>query len=294
MTTTFATSFEKAHTHVSFGTFADYVSAAESKNPSHLAYSGFKDSSDFTAYASLRDARTFLTHGWPEGAAKVRSVSERVKQAIPDSALNAFRPQQIWDVTGLSLDVATFLDGQPECFMDEIIPERGDHVDGNGIVRISINLWASCGITPEELQTLGVFVAALADVLETIGYSAQIDGIICSATDHDVEGKMVKRPLVITFPIKRYDEALEIDRLPFILAHPASLRQLGFHVMDVVGSRASYYGSPCKLPAGYAGDVLVNALEWRSHEDYDTAKAILGQLKALGIDLDLDSTSDSL
>jgi len=207
--------------------------------------------------------------------------------------LSAFRPEQVWDVTGEQLDVGRFLDGEPECFMDEVVPDRSEQIDGNGIVRITINLWASAGISPDELRTRGVFVAALADVLESIGYRAQIDGYVASATHHDVKGKMLKRPLVIAFPIKRPDEALEIDRLSFVLAHAASLRQIGFHVMDVVGSRAKYYGSPCTLPKVYEGHVPVNALHFRDLTDKDTAKQILDQLKQLGVDLDTDDLFES-
>jgi len=284
------TSYESSHTLVRFDSFADYVAAAEAPNPSHLIGNHFNKGNEWAGYATLAQARDLMSSGWEKGANRVRSISDRVKQAIPDSVLSAFRPEQVFDVTGELLDVGRFLDGEPECFMDEIVPERGDQIDGNGIVRITINLWASAGITPQELETRGVFVAALADVLESIGYRAQIDGYVASATDHDVKGKLVKRPLVISFPIKRPDEALEIDRVSFVLAHAASLRQIGFHVMDVCGSRAKYYGSPCALPKVYEGNVPVNALHFRDLTDFDTAKQILSQLKALGIDLDLDES----
>ena len=287
---TFRITNEPDHTLVRFESFADYVAASAQPNPNPHPTETFNRSNHFTGYATIHTARSLMASGWQDGSAKIRSVAERVKQVIPDTILAAFRPQQIWDVTGLVLDVATFLDGQPECFIDEVIPERGEHVDGNGIVRITVNLSASCGVDSRQLETKGVFVAALADVLESLGYRAQIDGYFTDKANHiDAKGTTKRGLHVLHFPIKRTDEALEIDRLSFVLAHPASLRQIGFHVQDVVGYRDSVYGHPKALPAQYHGDVNIGELAWRSTSDVDTANKVLAELKALGIDLGVES-----
>ena len=287
---TFRITNESDHTLVRFESFADYVAASAEPNPNPHPTETFKRSDRFTGFATITTARNLLASGWEQGSAKIRAVSERVKQAIPDTVLAAFRPEQIFDVTGELLDVGRFLDGEPECFVDEIVPERGDRIDGNGIVRITVNLSASAGVDSRELETKGVFVAALADVLESLGYRAQIDGYFTDKANHiDAKGTTKRGLHVLHFPIKRTDEALEIDRLSFVLAHPASLRQIGFHVQDVVGYRDSVYGYPKALPAQYHGNVNIGELAWRSTSDVDTANKVLAELKTLGIDLGAES-----
>jgi hypothetical protein len=287
---TFSITNEIDHTHVRFDSFADYVAASAQRNPNPYPTETFTASNSFTAYTTLTNARDLMASGWREGADRIRAVSQGVQQAIPDTVLAAHRPVQVWDVTGLSLDVATFLSGQPECFMDEIVPERGERIDGNGIVRIAVNLSASCGVKAKELETRGVYAAALSDVLELLGYRVQIDGFFCDKAKHiGADGKLTTNLHVLQFPIKRADEALEIDRLSFVLAHPASLRQIGFHVQDVVGYRDSVYGHPRALLAQYHGDVTIGELAWRSNSDVDTANKVLEQLKALGIDLGVEA-----
>lgn len=283
---TFTISQESDHTYVRFDSFADYVATAFARNPNPKPTETYRSSNNFTGYADLRDARGLMAEGWREGADRIRSVADHVRQAIPEAALQAIKPQQVFDVAGNLLDVGRFLDGEPEYFVDEITPENGERIDGNGIVRITINLSASCGIDSKQLETRGVYVAALADVLESLGYRVQIDGFFADKANHiDANGKTRDDLHVIQFPIKRSDESLEIDRLSFVLAHPASLRQIGFHVQDVVGYRDDVMGHPRTLPTRYHADVNIGKLEWRSTSDKDTARHVLGQLKTLGIDL---------
>jgi hypothetical protein len=295
---TFKITNEPSHTLVRFESFANFVAASEQPNPNPKAKDSghtFDLSNNWTGFATFVEARNLLGSGWIDGATKVRSVSEHVRQAIPESSLLAFAPTQVFDVTGNVLDVGRFLDGEPEYFVDEVTPERGEKIDGNGIVRVTINLSASSGIKASELETRGVYVAALADVLESLGYRVQIDGFFSDEARHlDATGKIKEGGHVIAFPIKVADQPLEIDRLAFVLAHPASLRQIGLHVMDVVGYRDDVYGVPALLPAQYQGDVNVGKLSWESASDADTAKQVLAQLKTLGIDLDLGDLGEEV
>ena len=283
---------EAGHTLARFDSFASYVAAAQERNPAtHGGGGHFDQSTKWTHYTTLGTARGLLSAGWQEGAERILTIAEKVRQALPAAALEAFKPITIADVTGSVLDVERYLHGDPECFWTEWTPDEGEQVKGKGIVRLTNNLWASSGITPEELMNKGVYVAALADVLETLGYRVQIDGFVACYAEHlNAKGKMTKSTLVIHFPIKSADQPLEIDRLAFVLAHPASLRQVGFHMMDVVGANSRHYGTPAPsgLPSAYKGDIAVDGLAFRSSNDKDTAKAILAQLKELGIDLDLD------
>ena len=272
-------------TLVQFDTFADYVAATQAENPRDPELKHRK-ADDWTLYTTFAQASKMITSGYREGADRIRAVAERVQQAIPESLLQQVKPQQIWDVTGEQLDVGRFLDGEPECFMDEFIPERGERLDGNGIIRITANLTASCGVNAKELERRGVYAVALADVLESLGYRVEITGVICSECNHiDATGRRKNGTHVLLFPVKASDQPLEIDRLAFTLAHPASFRTLGFNVMDVVGYRDSGRGRPHDLPQKFRGDINVGKLAWRSEDDVDTANAIISQLKDLGIDL---------
>ena len=107
------------------------------------------------------------------------------------------------------------------------------------MVRVVFNGAASAGVKTEVIRDKGILTCGLLDTLEHLGYRTEfvvtfvITGRGGSGGGRNTIDVMVKHP----------DDWLDLDKIAFACAHPASLRRLAFSIWeqqpaDVV----KYYG----------------------------------------------------
>jgi hypothetical protein len=203
------------HVFEEFRSIEEFLDAVANR-PSQMAdrYSrGYHP--QFTLTDSFDEALTLAKLGWREGAAKAREMSQRLSGSFPGEVRNRreWRPQVYG---GGTLNVASYLQGRPDCYSHRSF-QRADK-----FVRIVMNIGALASVEPETMIARGVAAAALTDYLELNGYRVSILMVSkCSRGLGDYS-------IGLSVPLKNYNEALDLDRVVFFTAHPASLRRLVF------------------------------------------------------------------
>jgi len=199
--------------------------------------------------------------GWPEGAAKIRSYTDRW---IPQLASLVSLPVYTPDIHGEYFDVGVIMSGEPEHWYQ---PEASDAIiSGRGLVhRVVVNLSASSCIDAPELVRRGAAVAALVAVLEATG--AAVEVVVCAVIGAPGNSR---RTCDISLTLKQASDALDLDRLALVAVHPAGLRRLWFRLWESLltdEQRDAYdvrldggYGQPVDRPADEQGDVYSPAM----------------------------------
>jgi hypothetical protein len=193
--------------------------------------------------------------GWPAGAEKIERMAEGFE--IPDSIKESItlQPQQILALAGDEVDVGLYLSGEPECMQD------WEHAatDGvNKIVKIVLNISASCDTHSDIMIRRACGALALANALELVGYSVEIVAASCCS---NLGG------LIWETTLKHSDQVLDLLELS-TSAHPAFLRRGWFAVLEqnpddeIRGLTYGGYGSPIDYPDDKTSIVINN--KWRS------------------------------
>jgi hypothetical protein len=189
------------------------------------------------------------------------------------------------DVEGIQVDIARYLDGEPECWIQwehQIVESPGTK-----IVRMIFNGSVSSGVSTETIERVGAAAVALVELLEYSGIRVEI-------FLENVFAKYVglQCPKVISqVKIKSADQPLDIPRLAFALGHPACLRRLGFAFVELQSkeyreSIGISYGMP--IPLTMKGDIVIPELSYLNEETRTPEKAeawIIKQLEAQGVEL---------
>ena len=236
-------------TYDSWGEYLDHISAGETfpGAASHAA----SDDRDTWSGGSWTLALQLARDGWPEGEAALKRFSlplvDRVSQMIE-------RPYIVYDVEGSEIDIARYLDGEPECWQRfEVRTTAGP---GRRIIKIRINASASASVGPDTIRTRGAAVGALVELLELGGHGVQLDLCKSVAT---YPGKPAS--LGYSVRLKDAEQPLDIPRIAYALVHPTSARRLGFAAYEQAPApvrnahgvkRGGNYGYPSTFPADAA------------------------------------------
>jgi hypothetical protein len=189
--------------------------------------------------------------GWPEGLAKMGKAAELL--ALPVGDRN-YEPQPLAALSGDEVDVGLYLSSEPECMTDWTMVEAPSF---GKVVKIIVNLSASAGCGAETLFRRGAAAVLLVDALESVGIRCEVWALPKSVSkDGDsVEKGSRKSAMVAHVLVKAADDPVELDRLAFMLAHPAVLRRLGFRLMEQQPENSwswskthGGYGCPMQLP----------------------------------------------
>lgn len=243
--------------------------------------------------ATWRGALALARTGWAEGSDQVRKLSDRYVHQITNLV---DKTVYYYDVSGSYVDVGRYIDGEPEHFV-EFATERVRDA-GTRMHRIMVQGSFSCDTPHEAIIRRGAAITALVDLLETLGIRCEI---VSSATLSERSYGTNRNWFEFRVPLKEADEALDIDRVAFALAHPASLRRLGFAVMeslipytmrDFFGIRKNgSYGYPVNSPdtvfcasGHYMGGLPIGGGTWNNGDAY-AMDWIKQQLTQLGITL---------
>lgn len=197
---------------------------------------------------NLPDALKLLEYGWMDGVDKIPETNILTSQGGQANQYN-------FDVHGESLDVGVFMSGDPECFLTEVsVP----HTNGK-IIRIAIANSFSGGVEPEHIQNRGLAIMSLVDALECNGYSCAVDLIEITHSS--------SRHLVNIVELKDNGQAFDREGLLFSVAHPASLRRIGFRLIELNGG-ADYSKHDIKVGFGYGTpDTIKNISDYLTKSD---------------------------
>lgn len=218
----------KIEHEINFSSFEDFLKA--SRKNAREDESSHTGSPQFTGTRSYNEAVELARKGWPEG----RNAMEMVRSEISTKIYQKIQKQEVYrDVAGAYVDVGAFLSGEPENMMEFHEVEK----PGPRVVKLAIKGNYNCNLSKEKVNWWGVAVLALIDSLEYAGTRVEIDWVASIYNHKDQHTRSVTR-----CNIKQSDEALDVDRLAFMLGHPSMLRRLWFGVAE---------GAPDKIRRKY-------------------------------------------
>lgn len=246
--------------------FVTYVeeSLAPGKAP-HVPHRGALDIRyDFHGVHSAQEAFKLARQGWADGMSQAKAIADSVERKLTHLVQ---RDTLHYDIQGEMLDVGRFCSGEPEHwgYWEQ------DLVEGPGtkFFHIVANGSASCGVDKSIMIHRGASLAALVNLMELSGYRVKITVVFAAGRG----GAKVESFI----PVKGYDEPVDLDKLAFALAHPASFRLLGLASWDTVSDRdvvskvniGSSYGSPAsvEMPSNlYLDKMFYGEEAWQSAE----------------------------
>ena len=230
---------------------------------------------DFFGDVSWTEAVQLARYGWPEGAARIEALSARMRERVGRRLAEVETPQVFHDVAGFAPDVGAFLAGEPEPML-AWTPAIADKPTVTVLAHTGMFAYSNLA----SYERRGAATAALVDLLEHSGVRVEL--ISFHAVDGIADWRVV---------IKRPDMPLDLDRLAFLLAHPASHRRINFAVREQTtaengGFGAQNYGGTSDVLHNY--DVIyVGALSHSSAFGDDAAgdEWIIEQLREQGIEV---------
>jgi hypothetical protein len=203
---------------------------------------------------SWTEAMDLVRKGWPEGREKMARAMSVAAQATN----HASAPSMSMDVAGAYPMIPAAVAGDP-MNMVSFAPIEDRR---RPIVRLFVSCVYSAGYSASAVMNFGAALMGYVDALEETGHRTEITMAYLS----DYRGQRIM-PTVL---VKRAEDALDVDRMAFVIAHPSFLRRLMFGLLETVpeweASHCPGYGMPVapkrdELPEDVIYLPGVNALE---------------------------------
>lgn len=183
------------------GEFVDYVAANPDKGSPDDDFAG----------GTMRDAIKFARNGWSDGI----ELAEQAAEIIAGDHVQARVTN--YSVAGGRVNVGRLLSGDP---MHMKLRKRQP---SNKSITLFVDTVVSAFVDPVAMIIRAAAIAAMVDVLEQNGYSAEI--VAVAPIDRKA---MDGRGVVIATKVKTAGQALNLADVVFALGHPTYLRQLIF------------------------------------------------------------------
>lgn len=237
-----------------------------------------KGDAGWTGTATFDEAIELATTGWSEARAEFEGIASEVKDRIGQVMDLSFEPT--FDVTGVCVDVGRMMSGEPECM---VMPTLTPVPKTTSMVSIMIETCVSCSVEAKTYIKRGATILALLDVIRQLNIPAEV-WLSCD------NGNTVHLA-----PIVEPGQHIDIDSLAFAIAHPSSLRRIGFAAQEAENHDVGWgYGmaqermhpasieeinptialNGVRTSIGEAGDVINKPVEW-----------IINQLKGAGLEV---------
>ena len=205
----------------SWSCFVDYSAST----PENLRDSGWgtghKKFEKFSGTGDYETARVLAVNGWSDGEKLAREWANRL---YTDVSRKTEKPVPIQDVEGEEFDIGAVLAGVPEPWTrwtTELVALNGSV---RPVVKIVLNGTASYAVGQQTIIRRGAAVLGLCELLELSGRSVEI---VLIFSTHDK-----KSTLYDYISVKRAGQPLDVPRVAFALAHPASLRRIWFSALE--------------------------------------------------------------
>lgn len=171
--------------------------------------------------------------GWPEGAAKVEALLDRIEQHIRrllPTQRNVMRPAMV----GGRVSVPAYLAGHPKQFL--VLKREAATCK---TVTMVVSSGISCDVSADTVMRRGVAIAAAVRALEQRRVRVEL---ISMKVNKDGGGFQTCSACTV----KRAQDKLQSDLVAFALAHPAFPRRIGFAFQEAVSLATN-----TPVPTGY-------------------------------------------
>lgn len=213
--------------------WGEFVDTAEQHKD---RYSGWYREDDFGHYTS-GDAALEMARGegFKDAIPQAKELLTHIETDLGMAEINSF--ETAFDVAGSEIDMGRFLTGVPEC-MRESQPIK---VMRTGrVVKVLVPVCCGAFINSSTMIARGSAVMALVDAFAMMQHSIEVYAVIAI-------GAGTNAHLSYAVKVQESDQALNMGRIMYALAHPTMLRKLGFAAEHMespeVQSRFSIGGS---------------------------------------------------
>ena len=193
--------------------------ASENKSPK----SSDGNSSSWAGTGSLKDAVALGFKGYDEVRPDVDAQLDELQSHIAEHLDVAFQARH--SVVGGSVDIARFIQGEPECMIDYVAEPQSRM---GRVVKVMVNMVFSSHVNTADIIKRGVVTVALIDTLHKLGVGVEVWSESPTASQGvdkgDVGSQLVK--------LHDSSEMLDINNLMFGVCHPSMLRRIGFSVTE--------------------------------------------------------------
>jgi hypothetical protein len=202
-----------------FESLGDFLKTSQqpSLSSANSSKSEGREGEEFTGVRTFADAIQMAERGWPEGRKKLMTAMAAA-QSTP-----SFTPSIVMDVAGAYPIAALAAAGDP-CSMVDLAPVE-DRV--RPIVRLLIQRAGSSAYSTNEFMSYGAAIMSYVEGLEGAGWRCEIT--ICFASNLQDDGENF-----VTALVKRAEEPIELDRMAFVMVHPAFFRRICFAVYEAI------------------------------------------------------------
>ena len=180
---------------------------------------------DWTGTSTFEKAVDLCRIGWPEGRKRLMTAMAEA-QGSPRMS-----PSIVMDVAGAYPIAALAAAGDP-CSMVDLSPVE-DRV--RPIIRLVVQRGGSSAYSAEEFMNYGAAVLSYIEGLEAEGFRCEIVASFAASL------KGMDHMLGVT--VKRAEEPIEMDRMAYVLTHPAFFRRIAFAVKESTPGVAEALGS---------------------------------------------------
>lgn len=195
----------------------------------------------FSGVAKWEDAFVLARTGWPEGRSFMADTVGQSAAVL--ASVNV--PCRVHDVGGMFPDVPRYIGGDPLCMVSVGEEERTTRP----VIKLVCEQWGSCGVDRKQLIHRGAAICAVVDRFEAMGARVEVTArFSCSASQY-TRHQATKKNCIIDVTGKLAGEPLEVDRLAFLLAHPATLRRMFFRQLETFpGGKHEPFHKYCGMP----------------------------------------------
>lgn len=155
-------------------------------------------------------------HGWQGVEARAMEIADSVIDTI-EREHDVPQFETFLDVSGMSVDVGRYLEGEPECMNDfTLVPVPAAGM----VITLCASICYSGSVTPADITRRGYGISALAFALGQLGYAVELWADI--SID---KGNRGNRTRIL---VKGPNDEMDVSRIMFAYAHPGMFRGLGF------------------------------------------------------------------
>ena len=224
-----------------FDNWYDYIALAETGETTMTERASRKEyddySSSWTLGSSWENAIELGRFGWQAGTDQLTDSIKSFESVLPSHRV---RLETSMDITGPGvLDFGRWATGHPEAWIVQQETEINDPHAGD-IIRIVFNISASSGVESSEMLDKGATIVGLIDLLERSGKRVELD-LVHGTRPNNISIRVRVR-------VKEANAPIDIERIAFALAHPASFRRIGFSIWEQAAPAAR---KACSIPGGY-------------------------------------------
>ena len=228
----------------SYGDFVEHIEELDENKTEGWGDTSMKaTSSDWTLGADYEDSKNLAVDGWTKGR---KMMQKKMSDALNSHPMPELRNDWANDNWGFMLDVGSYLAGDELCALR---PDESTH-EATNVVKLRVSLACASGVSDKMKANWGVGIAFLIDRLEAQGKSVAIEACYyteghCGTTE---DGETVGKNYLTTITLKNAGEPLDLDRVAYIIAHPAAHRRLIWRTRECEKSLGGDYGGPRRLP----------------------------------------------